>query len=183
MARVMQKVIWSLNTGNYVNVCLWQRYITALGHLCETWVAVYLTLFRFSQNITSHVAGCIQIKILFTLSATWYVIYSTWLRKRFCPMNSALLETKRETKERRDAISLYHLQQQIYARSLSSICSHFPKHFFFSFSFLSFLFSLVACTRLDNPLCPLVGRSVVWSVTFYFFMTSLLLPKWFCDLK
>ena len=43
--------------------------------------------------------------------------------------------------------------------------------------------SLVACTRLYNPLCPLVGRSVVWSVTFYFFMTSLLLPKWFSDLK
>ena len=50
----------------------------------------------------------------------------------------------------------------------------------------------VACTRLYNPLCPSVGRSVDRSVgglvgrsvTLYFFfndfisLTSLLLPKW-----
>ena len=53
----------------------------------------------------------------------------------------------------------------------------------------SFIHSfLVACTRLCNPLCPLVGRSVGWSVTLYFFYdfyfwTSLLLPKWSSDLK
>ena len=49
-------------------------------------------------------------------------------------------------------------------------------------------FFLVACTRLYNPLCPSVGRSVGRSVTFYFFLwfyslTSLLLPKWSSDLK
>ena len=48
------------------------------------------------------------------------------------------------------------------------------------------------CTRLYNPLClsvgRSVGRSVDWSVTLYFFydfisLTSLLLPKWSGDLK
>ena len=44
--------------------------------------------------------------------------------------------------------------------------------------------SLVACTRLYNPLCPSVRRSV----TLYFFydfisLTSLPLPTWSGDLK
>ena len=54
----------------------------------------------------------------------------------------------------------------------------------FSWEFGIFLYFLVACTRLYNPLCPSVG----WSVTFNFFydfisLISLLLPKWSSDLK
>ena len=45
-----------------------------------------------------------------------------------------------------------------------------------------FLF-LVACTRLYNPLCLLVGRSVTLYSFMFFSVTSLLLPKWSSDLK
>ena len=53
-----------------------------------------------------------------------------------------------------------------------------------SFLFVFIYLFLVACTRLYNPLCPSVSRSV----TFYFFLwfyflTSLPLPKWSSDLK
>ena len=47
----------------------------------------------------------------------------------------------------------------------------------------TFVEFLVACTRLYNPLCPLVG----WSHFTFFYdfisLTSLLLPKWSGDLK
>ena len=46
---------------------------------------------------------------------------------------------------------------------------------------------LVACTRLYNPLCPSARWSVGWSHFTFFYdfisLTSLLLPKWSCDLK
>ena len=50
------------------------------------------------------------------------------------------------------------------------------------FLYGSFKSFLVACTRLYNLPCPLVGQSVSWShcILFYDFisLTSLLLPKW-----
>ena len=42
---------------------------------------------------------------------------------------------------------------------------------------------LVACTRLYNPLCSSVGRSVTLYFLFMFLFLWLLLPKWSCDLK
>ena len=48
---------------------------------------------------------------------------------------------------------------------------------------------LVACTRLYTSLCPSVGRLVRWLVShtflffYFYFWTSLLLPKWSSDFK